>query len=608
MKRRRAILCLLFVFALAFGGAAHAERYALLVGVNEYIHNPQWTLEGCTNDARLMAELLIERFAFAKDNVHLLLDRQATADGIRQAFRTVLIQGTKAGDTAVFYFSGHGSQIPDTNGDEADQLDEFIVPSDCQRTEAKGFENCVIDDELGQWAAEMAGREFVAIFDCCHSGTGLRGLEFVADPKVHARYIPMIEPGAGTRGIDDPVQPTPLGEVWYRDFRGAEDQGAATLIAACQPDERAREMPFEIKGKTEEHGALTVKLVKALSGETLDPTKPATYRDIKSLLEQPIVIEGNRQLPSVESAEPLLDKPLLRAFDAAPAPVKPYDSGVQIPQQTETVGQLRVRLVSLGELEGRQDGKDEPTESALKAQLGAQPFLTLTDPAKPECDAVVFYQKGAPATVGTAIPGGPVTTRMTVPQLDAAGLKPLVDELKRIYAVQNLQRMENPQSPYKVAVRLGSGGTRLRLGEKVQFIVRSEKAGYLSLVNIDCQGGLHVLFPNQYAADGQIEAQKDIVLPQPDKYDLQVMKPTGREFVKAIVSAKPLKMESLSKGVEAGGMRSIDAPADMTDMVNNLARAIGVVKSEKTLPAAGALEVFTKDEWGAASLRFDTTD
>ena len=52
-----------------------------------------------------------------------LLDEKATAasvlEGIRNAAREL-----KAGDLFLIQYSGHGGQVPDRNGDEADGLDE----------------------------------------------------------------------------------------------------------------------------------------------------------------------------------------------------------------------------------------------------------------------------------------------------------------------------------------------------------------------------------------------------------------------------------------------------------------------------------------------------
>ena len=46
------------------------------------------------------------------------------------AIRDRLAAPSQPGDVAVFYFSGHGSQMPDVSDDEPDQWDETLVAYD----------------------------------------------------------------------------------------------------------------------------------------------------------------------------------------------------------------------------------------------------------------------------------------------------------------------------------------------------------------------------------------------------------------------------------------------------------------------------------------------
>ncbi|KAM0061919.1 hypothetical protein Hdeb2414_s0004g00141851 [Helianthus debilis subsp. tardiflorus] len=41
-----------------------------------------------------------------------------------------LTMGSQSGDSLVFYYTGHGSHVPDYNGDEIDKRDEAICPVD----------------------------------------------------------------------------------------------------------------------------------------------------------------------------------------------------------------------------------------------------------------------------------------------------------------------------------------------------------------------------------------------------------------------------------------------------------------------------------------------
>ena len=85
-----------------------------------------------------------------------------------------LVDGSKSGDTLVFYFSGHGLRQPDFNNDERDGFDETICPVDFMQ------EGMILDNEINStivWPLEK-GVTLHAIVDACHSGTIL-DLEYV---------------------------------------------------------------------------------------------------------------------------------------------------------------------------------------------------------------------------------------------------------------------------------------------------------------------------------------------------------------------------------------------------------------------------------------------
>lgn len=69
----------------------------------------------------------------------------------------------------VFQFSGHGGQVPDTDGDEEDAKDETIIPCDYQSA------GQITDDDLFKMLVKPLpeGVLLTAIMDCCHSGTGM---------------------------------------------------------------------------------------------------------------------------------------------------------------------------------------------------------------------------------------------------------------------------------------------------------------------------------------------------------------------------------------------------------------------------------------------------
>lgn len=93
-----------------------------------------------------------------------------------------LARDAKAGDVLWFYFSGHGGQVDDTNGDEADGMDEYILPNDCLRNADRldwgtydpksGVRGITDDWFFKEFVSELpVGVNVFMMFDCCHSGT-----------------------------------------------------------------------------------------------------------------------------------------------------------------------------------------------------------------------------------------------------------------------------------------------------------------------------------------------------------------------------------------------------------------------------------------------------
>lgn len=138
-------------------------RKALLVGVN-YVGTP-YELYGCVEDAGRMRDLLSTRgfteFTLVTDDTVIT----PTKENILNSFRN-MIATANAGDLLFFYYSGHGSNIYDNNGDETDKLDEMIVGSDMRG---------VLDDEFKTILTEnmKEGVTLFALFDSCYSGTML---------------------------------------------------------------------------------------------------------------------------------------------------------------------------------------------------------------------------------------------------------------------------------------------------------------------------------------------------------------------------------------------------------------------------------------------------
>ena len=141
--------------------ATHKKKKALLIGCN--YRNTRYALYGCINDAKLMQNLLEEKFRF--ESVTLMTDDTEKKPYKAEILKEVehFIESAQENDFLCIYFSGHGVQIYDNNGDESDGKDECYFSLDFQK---------VVDDELYAIVKKHDKKiKIMFMFDCCHSGT-----------------------------------------------------------------------------------------------------------------------------------------------------------------------------------------------------------------------------------------------------------------------------------------------------------------------------------------------------------------------------------------------------------------------------------------------------
>ena len=164
---------------LGAGGAGDAPTgpqvsggKALLIGIDAYRNVSK--LVGPVNDAKAMRAFVTGTVGFEPHDVRLLLDGEATRAAILRGIEEWLVGGTRPGDEVFFYFSGHGFQQPDTNGDEPDRFDETIVPVDVAIRGDGTVSGMITDDEIASLLNRLPGRIVNVVVDACHSGTSDR--------------------------------------------------------------------------------------------------------------------------------------------------------------------------------------------------------------------------------------------------------------------------------------------------------------------------------------------------------------------------------------------------------------------------------------------------
>jgi hypothetical protein len=198
--------------------------------------------------------------------VNSLFNRQATGKAIRDAIKSTLAKA-RSGDIVVVQYSGHGSFVPDIDGDEPDGTDECLCPYDIN---ARGP---ITDDELFRiYSARQQGVRLLMLSDSCHSGTVARFCPIKTPPTTNAKNPPQRKVRFLPPSVFLPKKEAAILGARRR-VRPSSPPGryAALLMAGCQDTEYSYDASFN--GRP--NGAFSFVAIRALASLS----KKATYSD-----------------------------------------------------------------------------------------------------------------------------------------------------------------------------------------------------------------------------------------------------------------------------------------------------------------------------------------
>lgn len=317
------------------------------------------SLRKTAHDAEAMARVLRAQGDVTETRV--FVNAQATKDCIREMITEWLPSTTRPGDTVFFFFSGHGSQIPDDDGDEPDGLDETIDPHDemglCEFDELLGRQKKgllppalnerinrlapeavaiyqktkaatsnlgdkestiralkqvdayvrrmtgISDDEMGHWVQKLDGRRVTVILDACHSGG--------QTPTGGAGQAPRENPRKKGAGFDFLT-----GEFTrLKDL----DQPSLTVLAAAGEAETSLEV------SSMDNGLFTTALLHAMKRPApvdMKAASDAARADVSAFIEgvNRARTEANKTLPA-DKRRALIKPFVPQLFTTDPQPV-----------------------------------------------------------------------------------------------------------------------------------------------------------------------------------------------------------------------------------------------------------------------------------------------
>lgn len=286
-------------------------KKAFLVGINKYSQSP---LRGCVNDVITIFQILNKKFGFKAENIKVVSDYEATRKNIIEGLKW-LTMGVQSGDSIVFHYSGHGSQVMVddwTSSNEVDGRDEIICPVDLD------WNNPLRDHEIGAYFKRVPDDcTTLVILDCCHSGTGLRnGIEpgdkftdkdyvnrFISPPLSNILTNPSVIIKEDF-SFDFPDPKIDCRAIKSNFMVETVEQGDAILIAGCEDNQTSADAYIA----NQYRGAMTYSLAKHLTEANFD----ITYRDLVTKMNKFMDSFRFTQNPQLECRKKFFNKKFLK--------------------------------------------------------------------------------------------------------------------------------------------------------------------------------------------------------------------------------------------------------------------------------------------------------
>ena len=290
-------------------------KKALLVGINKYKYVT--SLNGCVNDVRNMADILTSFYGFQADEIRTIVDESVTRNNLMNRLDWLLDEAHE-GDTLVFHFSGHGSQIQDRDGDELeDGLDEILCLHDM---DFRNPDSYLIDDDFNDIIDRLPkGVILTVCIDSCHSGTATRDITYLTsrlqissgEIKLQPRFI---EPPADValRSYHKPTSVRRMGARMKEDKKNTESASHAgakhILLSGCMDDQTSADAFIN----SDYNGAFTYNLCKIIR----DTRGTITYQELIKRVQNSLAFNSFSQIPQIFGNTNLINNRFLSATSA----------------------------------------------------------------------------------------------------------------------------------------------------------------------------------------------------------------------------------------------------------------------------------------------------
>lgn len=245
---------------------------SLLIGIN--YEGSRKPLSNCIRDIdHVFSVLLSPQFGIKHENVIYMSDRQkgtsfypTRTNILRQiANFTNLVNQTKVG---YIHYSGHGTSVADTSGDELDGYDEALLPVDYETN------GVLLDDDMYTQLVRALDSDVQLLIttDCCHSGTILD--------------LPYKWTADGRYTIEHNLSRTELNSL-----------PQVVMLSGCKDDQTSAD-GGSLTVNNEDSGALTAAFLQVLKKYNYEITYRQLLVEVNSLLKA----NGFKQRPELTSS------------------------------------------------------------------------------------------------------------------------------------------------------------------------------------------------------------------------------------------------------------------------------------------------------------------
>jgi hypothetical protein len=330
-------------------------------------------------------------------------------------------------------------------------------------------------------------------------------------------------------------------------------------------------------------------------GETeFDPAKARAFAVVKAMKNQDAVaVVSPKQVKVTSGSRAVLVAPApeTKAIPVALRNIPP----AQAKQLQEMLGKQMGDVKFVGEqefarfvVESREDGLH-----VLSAD-GTRELMTLS--AKPDPQAITslsqtFVQsRNASQLLNLENPTSRMNVRVQVVQIGERGIAVVSDKMEA--PVYHIRQANQPRS----------------LANSLQLEVSSDTDAYITIVDVDAEGNVNVLFPNSYQnpryyPDGFINAGRTVLLPDSLKSGNQAgfhwdyANPPGVDTIRVFASTTPELAQRIRQAVTGGNAQGLGGGAQVAtslahlaslrqELVGNLTRGLITVPDDSVAPVS----------------------